>query len=115
MVFTKLLLENAIAIRPCNYGAASEQTCPLHTSSLIALYRKVRRPCFEALFLNRADPWNAYDSISMSPSSLYGLGTALKFYKLQFFSLLIIAHYVRKSFMSRCKSLNFKIKSVTKA
>ena len=28
MVFTKLLLENALAIRPCNYGAASEPLLP---------------------------------------------------------------------------------------
>ena len=28
MVFTKLLLENALAIRPCNYGAASESHLP---------------------------------------------------------------------------------------
>ena len=51
MVFTKLLLGNALAIRPCNYAAASEpplpRVFPLHASSLIALYRKVRRPCFE--------------------------------------------------------------------
>ena len=30
MVFTKLLLENALAIRPCNYGAASEPLLPKH-------------------------------------------------------------------------------------
>ena len=28
MVFTKQLLENALAIRPCNYGAASEPLLP---------------------------------------------------------------------------------------
>ena len=28
------------------------RTCPLHTSSPIALYRKVRRPCFKALWFN---------------------------------------------------------------
>ena len=28
MVFTKLLLENALTIRPCNYGAASEPLLP---------------------------------------------------------------------------------------
>ena len=28
MVFTKLLLENTLAIRPCNYGAASEPLLP---------------------------------------------------------------------------------------
>ena len=28
MVFTKLLLENALAVRPCNYGAASEPLLP---------------------------------------------------------------------------------------
>ena len=28
MVFTKLLLENALAIRPCNYGAGSEPLLP---------------------------------------------------------------------------------------
>ena len=28
MVFTKLLLENALAIRPCNYGAASKPLFP---------------------------------------------------------------------------------------
>ena len=31
--------------------AALGQSCPLHTSSLIAQYRKVRCPCFEALWL----------------------------------------------------------------
>ena len=47
MVFTKLLLENALAVR---LRTALAQTCPLHTSSLIALCRKVCRPCFEALY-----------------------------------------------------------------
>ena len=48
MVFTKMLLENALAIRPCNcLRAALAQSCPLHTSSPIARYRKVRRPCFK--------------------------------------------------------------------
>ena len=28
MVFSKLLLENALAIRPCSYGAASEPLLP---------------------------------------------------------------------------------------
>ena len=28
MVFTKMLLKNALAIRPCNYGAASQQLLP---------------------------------------------------------------------------------------
>ena len=47
MVFTKLLLENALAVR---LRTALAQSCPLHTSSLIALCRKVCCPCFEALF-----------------------------------------------------------------
>ena len=54
MVFTELFLQNALAIRPCNYEAALELLLPkvahLHSSSLIALYRKVRCPCFEALW-----------------------------------------------------------------
>ena len=37
-------------LRSC-LRAALSQSWPFHTSSLIALYRKVRRPCFEALWL----------------------------------------------------------------
>ena len=47
MVFTKLLLENALTVR---VRTALAQSCPLHTSSLIALCRKVCRPRFEALY-----------------------------------------------------------------
>ena len=54
-VLTKLLLENALAIRPCNCGAASEpllckvaRCIPVLSSRYIGKW-KVRRPCFEAL------------------------------------------------------------------
>ena len=43
------MLSLSMKLRSC-FKAALAQSCPLHTSSLIALYRKVRRPCFEALW-----------------------------------------------------------------
>ena len=43
-----LSLSDLVTIR-----TALAQRCPLHTSSLIALYRKVRRQCFEALWLQQ--------------------------------------------------------------
>ena len=46
MVFTKLLLENALAIRPCNWEAASKPLLPkiAHCIPVLPsrLYRKVR-------------------------------------------------------------------------
>ena len=54
MVFTKLLLVNALAIRPCNYEAAPE---PFFAQSFPFAYQlshcaiwKVHHPCFEALW-----------------------------------------------------------------
>ena len=38
------------------FRAALAQSCPLHTSSPIALCRKVRRPCFKALWYNWSVP-----------------------------------------------------------
>ena len=59
MIFIKLLLQNNLAIRPDNYKVTSEQLLPkvarcIPLSSLISLYRKVRRPCFEALWLEHS-------------------------------------------------------------
>ena len=54
MVFTKLLLENALSIWPCNYDAASESLLPKVAHCIPVLssryVEKVRRPCFEALW-----------------------------------------------------------------
>ena len=52
MVFTRLLLENSLAVRPYNYEAATEphlQSCPFHTSSLSVLYEKMQGLHFYAL------------------------------------------------------------------
>ena len=54
MVFTKLLMENALTIRPCNCKAASEPLLPKVACCIPVLPsrhidRKVRRPCFKAL------------------------------------------------------------------
>ena len=52
MEFTKLVPENALAIRSCNCKAASEPLLPKVSRCipvLRSLYRKVRRPCFKAL------------------------------------------------------------------
>ena len=53
MVFLKLFLENALAVRPYNCQAVSDSllpnvACSLHTSSLIALY-SLRKPKVFAL------------------------------------------------------------------
>ena len=51
MVFSKLFLEKAIAVRPCNCELSQNRSCPklpaAHQFSHRAS-RKVRRPCFEA-------------------------------------------------------------------
>ena len=49
MVFTKLLLENALAIRPCNYGAASEPLLLKVARCIPVLSLRYIGKCFEAL------------------------------------------------------------------
>ena len=55
-VFAKLLLQGTplfdVLLRSC-FRAALVQSCPLHTSSVIARYRKVRRLCVEELWYKR--------------------------------------------------------------
>ena len=51
MVFTKLLLENALAIRPCNCEVVLEPFLPKVARCIPVLSsRYMGRPCFEALW-----------------------------------------------------------------
>ena len=76
MVFTKLLLEKTLAIRPCNCKAVSEPLLPkvarCNTSSPIALYRKVCRPCFKALWVKP----DFHSRFSLVPSEMFRIGHA---------------------------------------
>ena len=45
MVFTKLLLENALDIQPCNYGGASESLLPKYARCIPVLSSRCKEKC----------------------------------------------------------------------
>ena len=76
MVFTKLLLENSLIIRPYNYEAASQPLLPKVARCIPVLssfFRKMRRPCFIALWLhyNKFHPFPLKLSEGGEENSIY--------------------------------------------
>ena len=53
MVFTRLLLDNVLAIRPCNYGAISEPLLPKVARCIPVLSSRCIGKC-TAMFLKRS-------------------------------------------------------------